>query len=614
MAATASTRARRRWLAPGESGLAWGGLALVAVLLLVVTMSAWWSLRAWQQASAADQAREADRLAGLLATTAEASLESGATTALRRAVADAGLGGWRVEVTLDGVGIVASGVPGEVGSVEIPASWTDLADLNADGLADPEVRARTRGFRVPGRGTGVVLVEPPAVIESAGETSLAIKAGSLAAAGVGLASLLLVYRTLRARLRGIASIGDALTEIAHGEDRFDVLVVDPSFGTVGEAWNGLLEDRRRLRSAAAGERVERALTGSGQDAGELRDAFDALSDGVLLVDTGGTITDANGAAAVLLRTRRDAIVGATAHELLGDEVRELLGQATSGSGNARGTVDINDAPGNDGGILRVSVTPLRGGARPGALVRVEDVTQLRHAEEGRNHFLAQATHELRTPLTNIRLYVEQAIDEGDEEPQLRAQALNVIGQEARRLERIVGDMLSVAELEAGTLAIRRGDVRLESLLEQLEGDYRAQAENKEILLRFDLPPRLPVISGDQDRLGLVLHNLMGNALKYTPAGGEVALSAGVDDEGTVRIAVRDSGIGIATDQFERVFERFARAEDDRIRHVAGTGLGLALAREVARAHGGEIELQSEIDKGSTFTLVLPGAAERSMAA
>ena len=605
---------RRRWLAPGESGLAWGGLALVGVLLLAVTLSAWWSLRAWNQSALHDAGLEADRVAGLLATAAEASLSGDSPTALRRLATDAAMGGWRVEVSLDGVGLIASGTPGELGSVDIPASWTDLGDLGVLGGADPMRPVRKRAFRVPGRGTGVVAVTPPAVSATAGEPAIAIRAGSLAAAAIGLVALLFVYRTLRSRLRGMASIGDALVLLAHGEQRTDVLVVDEGFGEAGAAWNALLADRRVLRAQAAAERVDQALAGGGHDSRDLREAFDALRDGVMLVDDAGTILETNGAAGVLLRKERGVIVGSTVLESLGEQAADLLAGIGAGEGHARAAVDLENEPGSEKGVLRVGIVPLRNGARARALVRIEDVTQLRHAEEGRNHFLAQATHELRTPLTNIRLYVEQAIEEGDEDPQLREQAFNVIGQESRRLERIVGDMLSVAELEAGTLAIRRGDVRLESLLEQLENDYRAQAENKEILLRFDLPPRLPVISGDQDRLGLVLHNLMGNALKYTPAGGEVVVLASADDEGTVRIAVRDTGIGIAPDQFERVFERFARAEDDRVRHVTGTGLGLALAREVARAHGGEIEIESEIDKGSTFTLVLPGAAERSMAA
>lgn len=237
------------------------------------------------------------------------------------------------------------------------------------------------------------------------------------------------------------------------------------------------------------------------------------------------------------------------------------------------------------------------------MILIEDVTQQRVADAARNVFVAQASHELRTPLTNIRLYVEQLLD-GEPTPDDRAQAINVISQESRRLERIVSDMLSVAEIEAGQLRIVEDDVRLDALFADLEADYRAQAEDKNLDLRFDLPPKLPVIQGDRDKIALALHNLIGNALKYTPAGGTVRVIV-ADDEQNLTVDVVDTGIGISPEDAERVFDKFYRAKDRRVAELTGTGLGLALAREVIRLHGGEVTVQSELDKGSTFTLSIP---------
>lgn len=611
---TSGAARRRRWLAPGESLVAWGGLALVAVLLLAVAGAGWWSMRVWSDSADAALHREADRLAHLIATVAEMSLVDATPTALRRTVADAAHDGWVIDVTLDGVGVVAADDTGLVTRGELPTQWTDAgpAAFGSTGIAASGVIEL--GFRVPGRGTGVVKVTAPDASSAAADSAWAFRAGSLAAAGLGLVALLAVYRAMRARLRGIASIGDALSLIARGEDRIDVLLVDEQYADIGEAWNGLLEDRRRLRGGEASARIEQALSEGGQHQTELRAAFGAVQDGLMLVDSDGCVLEANGAAGVLLRMGSEPLIGGDARTFLGGGLAGVVSPCLNAAGGPAVVEDV-EAPGEDGAtVLRVAARPLRDAGRAAILVQLQDVTQSRLAERGRGAFLAQATHELRTPLTNIRLYVEQAIEEGDEDPSLRDEALNVVGKESRRLERIVSDMLSVAELEAGSLSIRQEDVQLERLLDELESDYRPQAEAKEILLRFDLPPRLPVLQGDQDRLGLVLHNLMGNALKYTPAGGGVVVGASVDDAGTFRLWVRDTGIGIAPDQAERIFERFTRAEDDRVRHVTGTGLGLALAREVARAHGGDIELASEIDKGSTFTLVLPGAVEESMAA
>ena len=240
------------------------------------------------------------------------------------------------------------------------------------------------------------------------------------------------------------------------------------------------------------------------------------------------------------------------------------------------------------------------------MVIVEDVTQQRAADAARDAFVAQATHELRTPLTNIRLYLEMLL-EGEADAAEQERSLNVISQESRRLERMVGDMLSVAEIEAGSLKMHVDDVRLDQLLAELENDYQAQAAEARITLAFDLPPKLPVLRGDRDKIALCLHNLIANALKYTPAGGQVVVTA-EDREDAFSVRVSDTGLGIAAEERERIFQKFYRAKDERIATVTGTGLGLALAREVARLHGGDITVDSEVNRGSTFTMTIPVTA------
>ena len=257
-------------------------------------------------------------------------------------------------------------------------------------------------------------------------------------------------------------------------------------------------------------------------------------------------------------------------------------------------------------MLRCTVRLLRREEGGQAMVMIEDVTQQRVADEARNSFVAQVTHELRSPLTNIRLYVESMLEDA-ENAELRGKAMNVISTEVRRLERVVADMLSVSEIEAGTLRIQRGDVRLDALFEELKEDYRAAAEDKELRYLFELPPKLPVIQGDRDKLGLALHNLLSNAIKYTPAGGTVTLRV---EESPDRLLVHvvDNGIGVRNEEQGLIFEKFYRAKDKRVAQITGTGLGLTLARDIARLHGGDIEVSSEPDRGSEFTLWLPLAA------
>ncbi len=256
------------------------------------------------------------------------------------------------------------------------------------------------------------------------------------------------------------------------------------------------------------------------------------------------------------------------------------------------------------GVLRFSVRPVRREDAASAMIVIEDITQQKAAEEARHAFVAQATHELRTPLTNIRLYVETAIEDGEADPSIRVQALNVINSESRRLERIVGEMLSVAEIEAGAFKLKTDDVRLDQLFDGLKTDYQQQANEKKIALVFVLPPKLPVLQADREKVAVALHNLVGNALKYTPGGGSVTVRVEADEK-QLAVSVADTGIGISPDDCQKIFERFYRANDNRVDKITGTGLGLTIAREVARLHGGDITVESQLNKGSTFTLALP---------
>jgi signal transduction histidine kinase len=260
-------------------------------------------------------------------------------------------------------------------------------------------------------------------------------------------------------------------------------------------------------------------------------------------------------------------------------------------------------------VFRYSLRPVRKDDAASAVVVIEDITQQRVAEDARHSFVASATHELRTPLTNMRLYIDSLLEDPNLDVQKRTQAVNVVSQEARRLERMVGDMLSVAEIEAGSIKLHKGDVRLEPIFHELKADFAEQARQKEIRLRFDLPPKWPQMQGDRDKIVMALHNLVGNAIKYTPAGGEVTVRAAPSaDDKTFAVDVADNGIGIKEDEQGLVFEKFYRSKDKRIGGVTGTGLGLAIAREVVRLHGGDISLKSVIDKGSTFTMTLPAKA------
>jgi signal transduction histidine kinase len=255
-------------------------------------------------------------------------------------------------------------------------------------------------------------------------------------------------------------------------------------------------------------------------------------------------------------------------------------------------------------VLRLSIRPMRKDDAGAGVVIIEDITQSCAAEASRNAFVTQASHELRTPLTNMRLCLETAMDDENADPAERAKCFNVLNQETRRLERMVSEMLSVAEIEAGVIKLRVDDVRLDSLFEELRSDFESLAKEKRIELVFELPPKFPVIQADRNKLALALHNLVGNAVKYTPEGGRVTISLRVERD-RITVEVVDTGIGIKDEEADLVFEKFYRAKDPRVAKISGSGLGLTLSRQVARLHGGDVTLQSQLNRGSTFSLVVP---------
>lgn len=604
----------------GESLVAAAGLVAAAILITALGASAWWTLH--NHARAADAAREerVRAVAVLIARSAEGLLANNELSALRRMVAEASLAESleRCRIVLPAANdlIVANGdAAGSAPYAEVPERWESDAAAIAAASALETVERTEDGrleirvpLAVPGRGGATLEISDARRTTMAETWPLQTGIGAIAAAA--LVAVWMGYRAMRRRVRVLGAIGEALRSSVQPEVSSSELWVSQELGPEATAWNMILADRERFREQLSGGRVAEQLARRRGRDGELGGVCDSLWMGLLLVDDQMKVRYTNGAATVFLRRSREELLGATMAEALDDpKIEEAIRGVTSGTMRNRSVVEIK-RQGEDGGnsVLRITVRPLRKEDNATALLVIEDVTQQRVADEARNGFVAQATHELRTPLTNMRLYIEMLVDGGaSDDPQKRSEYLNIIGQEIRRLERIVGDMLSVSEIEAGSLRLNKDEVRTATVFEELAGDFREQAAQKEIKLRFDLPPKLPVIRGDRDKIVMALHNLIGNAIKYTPAGGEVTVRV-AEEKGQLTVDVIDNGIGIRDEERERVFEKFYRAKDRRITNVTGTGLGLAIAREVIRLHGGEISLRSQLDKGSTFTMSLPAAA------
>jgi signal transduction histidine kinase len=256
---------------------------------------------------------------------------------------------------------------------------------------------------------------------------------------------------------------------------------------------------------------------------------------------------------------------------------------------ARGRYDV-DVPARGAGEIGVLAGRFR-----------EMASRLAEAEELERNFLMTVSHELRTPLTAIRGHVE-ALREGvvtDEE--MRTASLTVIAAEAERLERLVGDVLDLAKLDARRFTVLREEVEMERLIDRAYANFSEEARRRGIDYRRIVDGN-PVIVSDGDRVLQIISNLLSNAFRWTPDGGRIELELKAAD-GTVCVAVDDSGPGIPLAERERIFRPFWS------RDGGGTGLGLAIARELAAALGGRIRLETSPERGSRFELVLPARPE-----
>jgi signal transduction histidine kinase len=227
----------------------------------------------------------------------------------------------------------------------------------------------------------------------------------------------------------------------------------------------------------------------------------------------------------------------------------------------------------------------------------------REAEILKDQFFALVSHELRTPLTSIIGYLELVLEDDDTLTDHHRRFLGVVERNARRLLRLVGDLLFVAHVEAGRLALEVGEVDLRTLTTEAVEAARPRAEAKELVLEA-AAQAMPRIAGDRDRLAQVLDNLVSNAVKFTPQGGTVTVRL-VARDGEALVEVRDTGVGIPAAEQNRLFERFYRASTATDRAIPGVGLGLTIAKAIVEAHEGTLDFDSIEGAGTTFRVRLP---------
>ena len=323
--------------------------------------------------------------------------------------------------------------------------------------------------------------------------------------------------------------------------------------------------------------------------------LDRMTDGVLIADSSGLIEFANPAIERLFET--SPAVGRRVVEVLRQHQLVEAWQHSRETGEAQ--EESVELPARRR-FLQLVVLPDR--QTGGSLLLVQDLTRVRRLETVRRDFISNLSHELRTPLASLKALTETLRDGALEDPKAAPRFLGRIETEVDALTQMATELLELSRIESGQVPLQRKAVPAAALLLSAAERMRAQVERAGLVLRLDTVQDMTEVWADPPRLEQVLVYLIHNAVKFTPPGGEVVLAAQTEAD-FVRFSVRDSGVGIPSDELERIFERFYKA--DRARSGGGTGLGLSISRHLVEAHGGRIWAESTEGQGSTFYFTIP---------
>lgn len=260
-------------------------------------------------------------------------------------------------------------------------------------------------------------------------------------------------------------------------------------------------------------------------------------------------------------------------------------------------------------VARVTTNPVidHAGRYVGTVTTIADITVEREVNQMKTEFVSTVSHELRTPLTSIKGYVDLVLEgEAGELSELQEEFLGIVKQNSDRLVALINDLLDISRIESGRVHLKIEPVDLADTVADASGTFRAVLDKGQIQLVTDMPSDLPRVAADRSRIGQVVTNLISNAIKYSPDGGQVTVTARVE-VGEIVFEVSDQGIGISKEDQEKLFAKFYRVDSSHTQEIGGTGLGLAISKSIVELHGGRIWVDSVAGQGSTFSFSLPVA-------
>lgn len=407
---------------------------------------------------------------------------------------------------------------------------------------------------------------------------------------IGLGTLFISFLMMNKIVRPIQELEEMARRVADGELTRRVRYLGPNeLGRLGTAVNEMAE------------KLAKSIERSKEEKSKLEMILENMDDGLLVFDVRFRLELINRAAEKILNLRREKALNRSIPELLiHPDLEDWVKEAVEKEEPVGGEFQVR---GQTPRYVQAFIVPFSEESvqRSRIMVLLRDLTQLRRLEQVRQDFVANVSHELRTPVTSIRALAETLM-EREATPEERNKFLQGILQESRRMSYIVNDLLILAQLDAGK-AFRDPyqPFSLEKLVRETT-DRLFSDSVREIVI--ELPPDLPSVAAQEDRIRQVLVNLLDNAEKYTPKEGKITISAR-KDENRIEVRVADSGPGIPPPEQERIFERFYRIDKARSRAIGGTGLGLSIVRRIVEGYGGKVWVESEEGRGATFVFTLP---------
>lgn len=422
----------------------------------------------------------------------------------------------------------------------------------------------------------------------------------LLAIGAVLAALLLMYLVVGRIIRPLATLTRTARDIARG--RFAPAVHITNRDEIGE-----LAGAFNVMSSQLADRIaelQRHQKQSDANSERLATVLAGMVDGVIAVDQAERVLFVNQAASRHFNIGQRKIIGRPLWEVVRHpHLQTLVRNELAGTPDQSQAVTELEFPRNNT-VVALYASPLPGTPCPGVVLVLHDITELRRLENLRRDFVSNVSHELKTPLASIQAFTSTLLDGALEDENVNRTFLERIDEQSDRLHALIQDMLSLQKIETGHEAFEVGPVDIAGVVWQLVELHSPRAESQQVTVSVEGVQPAPQVLADTEALRTMLENLIDNAIKYTPAHGEVSVRW-VTENGFAVVAVADTGVGIPRDQQERVFERFFRVDKARSREVGGTGLGLSIVKHLAQVFGGSVSLGSSPGRGSTFTLRLP---------